>query len=254
MVMSASTLRSYIEPILSSPKTKHIATIRIGTKSLAWWPYRFLSDKDASDMLGLLSEVVNHGRQLAVQAHFSHPRELEQPATQEAARLIRLSGAQVRCQSPLIKHVNNRSGLWKDMWSLQVRLGLIPYYMFVERDTGARDYFSVPLVEAFRIFSQAHASLPGTARTVRGPSMSASPGKIVVLGDEVIRGERVLVLKFLQARNPDWTNRIFFAKYDQRATWFDELVPAFGEEEFFFSREYQSILSKAGQASSGQLG
>jgi len=34
------------------------------------------------------------------------------------------------------------------MWATQVRLGMIPNYMFVERNTGARHYFEVPLVKA----------------------------------------------------------------------------------------------------------
>ena len=34
------------------------------------------------------------------------------------------------------------------MWRTQHRMGMIPYYMFVERDTGPQDYFSVPLARA----------------------------------------------------------------------------------------------------------
>ena len=49
-----------------------------------------------------------------------------------------------------------------------------------------------------------------------------------------VRGEDVFVLKFLQARDPDWVGRPFFARYDPQATWLDELRPAFGEEQFFF--------------------
>ena len=44
--------------------------------------------------------------------------------------------------------------------------------------------------------------------------MSASPGKVQVLGTQEIHGEKVFVLNFLQGRNPDWVGRPFFAKYD----------------------------------------
>ena len=125
----------------------------------------------------------------------------------------------------------------------------------MERDTGAKDYFSVPLASAYSIFSSAVASVPGTARTARGPSMSASPGKIGIVGIEEISGERVFALKFFQARNPAWTERLFFAKFDARATWLDELKPAFGESNFFFEQEYCDISAKTGnrQGSSGQF-
>jgi hypothetical protein len=44
----------------------------------------------------------------------------------------------------------------------------------------------------------------------------------------------VIVLRFLQGRNPDWVARPFFAQYDSRAAWIDELKPAFDQEKFFF--------------------
>jgi hypothetical protein len=46
--------------------------------------------------------------------------------------------------------------------------------------------------------------------------------------------KKIMVLRFLQGRNPDWAARPFFAEYDEKATWFDELRPAFGQDKFFF--------------------
>ena len=34
-----------------------------------------------------------------------------------------------------------------------------------------------------------------------------------------------------------------FAKYDEKATWIDQLQPAFGEKEFFFEQEYHDIIN-----------
>lgn len=269
--MSSRTLRSYISPLLNNCDTEHLCTIRLGTKSLAYWPYRYFSDPDSKLLLQLFDEVVESGKHLTIQAHFSHPRELEHPAAQEAMRLIKMTGAQIRCQGPLIKRINDSAETWARMWNLQTRLGAVPYYMwvkllksegqlmndnrFVERDTGAKDYFSVPLASAYSIFSSAMASVAGTARTARGPSMSASPGKVGIVGIEDVGGERVFALKFFQARNPAWTERLFFAKFDPKAIWLDELRPAFGEQEFFYEKEYREISAKtsSGKGSSGQF-
>ena len=49
------------------------------------------------------------------------------------------------------------------------------------------------------------------------------------------------MLRFIQARNPDWVQRPFFAKYDEEATWLDHLEPAFGENAFFFAEEYTAM-------------
>jgi hypothetical protein len=81
--------------------------------------------------------------------------------------------------------------------------------------------------------------ISGLGRTARGPSMSAGPGKVEIQGVSEIRGEQVLVLRFLQGRNPDWIHRPFFARYDERATWLDDLKPAFDEPQFFFEEEYR---------------
>jgi hypothetical protein len=81
----------------------------------------------------------------------------------------------------------------------------------------------------------------GLGRTARGPSMSAGPGKVEVQGITEINGEKVFVLRFIQARNPDWVQQPFFAKFDENATWLDQLEPAFGEEKFFFQDEYDAM-------------
>lgn len=72
--------------------------------------------------------------------------------------------------------------------------------------------------------------------------MSCMPGKVQVLGVTRIGGEKVFALNMIQARNPDWALRPFFAAYDETATWFDDLKPAFGEDRFFFSDELDGML------------
>ena len=233
MVMSTALLRKTIEPLLS-PSLGHVRSIRIGTKALSFWPYRFLTDADADDLLRLFEDVRSRGRRLDLMAHFSHPRELGTKAVTMAIRRIRGAGVVVHCQAPLIRHINDKVDVWAEMWRRQLALGAVPYYQFVERDTGPKQYFRVPLARALRIFSAAYSEVSGLARTVRGPSMSATPGKVLVDGVASIHGEKVFVLKMVQARDPEWVNRVFFAQFDSQAAWIDELRPAFGEQEFFF--------------------
>ena len=256
LVMRTRVLRRYLEPLLS-PELEHLQNIRIGTKALAYWPQRFVSDEDADDCLRLFEEIVATNRHVAIMGHWSHPSELEPSVAREAIRRVRNTGAQLRMQAPLIKRVNDRPEVWSTLWRTGVQLGLIPYYMFVERDTGARNYFEVPLVRAYDIFRQAYSSVSGLSRSVRGPSMSALPGKVRILGVMTLRhmldgnvlkalSESVdsrlqgdpdqprLVCDFIQARDPDWVKRPFFAEFDQDASWFDQLRPAFGKERFYF--------------------
>lgn len=252
MVMSADILESHIAPYLK-PEFDHIQTIRIGSKVLGHWPYRFLTDPDAESILRLFEKVVESGKHFSFMAHFNHPRELSTRALEDAVKRIRSTGAEVRTQSPILKNINDSTGAWAEMWQKQVSLGIIPYYMFVERNTGAQRYFEVPLARSLEIYRSAVQKVSGLARTVRGPSMSALPGKVCVEGMADIRGEKVFVLTFLQARNPDWVKRPFFARYDEKAVWISDLKPAFGEEKFFFEDELREMLDKYSQKKACEL-
>ena len=242
MIMKASVLQSYLQPFLSD-ELPHLRTIRIGTKSLAYWPYRYLSDSDADDILRLFDRIVASGRNLALMAHFNHPVELSTEAVHKAIKRIQATGAQIRTQSPLLRHINDKPEIWTELWRRQVDLNCIPYYMFVERDTGAKHFFSVPLERCWQIFRHAYQKVSGICRTVKGPVMSATPGKVQIMGVSKIQGEKVFVLQFIQGRNADWTGRPFFASHDRTATWLSSLKPALGEKNFFFEKELKGMLS-----------
>ncbi|MBZ3936355.1 KamA family radical SAM protein [Methanimicrococcus blatticola] len=242
LTMSTSVLNSYVDRLLEEDM-KQIKTIRFGTKSLAHWPYRFTTDKDADDIIKLFERIKDAGKHVAVMAHFNHPKELSTSVVEEAIARILKTGAQIRTQSPVLNHINNDPAAWSQMWRRQVDLGCIPYYMFVARDTGAKHFFELPLAECHRIFQQAYQGVSGICRTVRGPSMSSHPGKIQILGVSDDPGEKVFVLRFIQGRNPNWVARPFFAKFDPDATWIDQLKPAFGKPEFFFESELDDYLN-----------
>ena len=240
MVMSAKRLQNYINPILESD-IPNLLTIRIGTKSLTYWPYRYLTDKDSDEILRLFEKIVKSGFHLAIMAHINHHNEIRTPAAENAIKRILNTGAVIRTQAPILNHINNSPDIWSNMWRNQVKLGCVPYYMFIPRDTGSHDYFSISLEKSWKIFREAYKQVSGIARTVRCPIMSAHPGKVHILGVTEIKGEKVFVLRFIQGRNSDWVGKPFFAKYDSKVDWLDGLVPAFGEDKFFFEDELRRM-------------
>ncbi len=243
MIMKAKIFKTYVDALLEAD-IPNLRTIRIGTKSLAYWPYKFLTDGDASDMLELFSRVTQRGLHLAFMAHFNHTVELSTGSVKAAIREVRKTGAEIRTQSPLLAHINDDADMWSEMWRRQVQLGCVPYYMFVVRDTGAQHYFGVPLVRAHQIFRSAYMRTSGLCRTVRGPSMSATPGKVMIDGTPTINGKRVMSFRFIQGRNPDWVQRPFYAQYDENAIWLDDLKPAYGDR-FFFADELEQKYGHA---------
>jgi len=239
MIMKASLFATYINKLLDAD-LPNLKTIRIGTKALSYWPYKFTSDSDADETLETFRRIKSKGIHVALMGHFNHLAELKTDSVKLAIEKVRETGVQIRTQSPLLTNINDDADMWAKMWQKQVELGCIPYYMFVVRDTGAQHYFGVSLVRAHEIFQQAIQKVSGLARTVRGPSMSATPGKVQIDGVSQVNGTKVIVLRMLQGRNPKWVNRPFFAKYDENAIWLDDLKPAF-EDKFFFEDELNQI-------------
>ena len=250
-VMKTKIWQKYLEPLIADENRadlEHLNTIRIGTKSLTYWPYRYTHNDDADDFLRLLEKCTLAGKHVTIQAHFTHPQELETPECEEAIRRLRMTGANIRSQAPIIRGINDDSDIWADMWTKQVGLGIIPYYMFIERDTGPKHYFELPLVRAYEVFKDAVSRVSGVARTVRGPSMSCEPGKVSVMG--IV--DDMMILQFLQARNPEWMRAPFLAKLDKSATWLDDLRPYDdNQESFFYQQELDNMINFG--VSSGQM-
>jgi hypothetical protein len=121
----------------------------------------------------------------------------------------------------------------------------VPYSFFVERDRGAKRYFELPLVRCHQIFRDAYASVSGLARTVRGPSMSALPGKVHILGTTRIGADEVYILQYLQCRRPELVRRPFFARFDPLATWFDQLEPHSRSDAPFFPQWWPNPVADA---------
>jgi KamA family protein len=178
MIMQTPSLKQYLEPFCDPDFLPHIQNVRIGTRSLTFWPQRFTTDKDADDVIELMRRVREEGgRHLAIMAHLGHKRELSTDTVRAAIKRIQTEAyATIRSQSPVMRGINDDAQVWAEKWKEEVRLGIIPYYMFVARDTGAQKFFDVPLEKAHKIYSNALRNCSGLIRTVRGPSMSCTPG------------------------------------------------------------------------------
>ena len=76
---------------------------------------------------------------------------------------------------------------------------MIPYYMFIARDTGAREYFEIPLAQCLDIYQGAGKQASGLGHR-SWPINVEWPRKDLCLGRETIAGEDVCIKVLARAK------------------------------------------------------
>eukprot|EP00804_Cyclotella_cryptica_P000899 CCRYP_001131-RB/>CCRYP_001131-RB protein AED:0.01 eAED:0.01 QI:140/1/1/1/1/1/3/1629/505 len=116
MVMKTKSLAQYLEPFTNPNFLPHIKNIRIGTRSLTFWPQRFTTDDDADEVIELLRRVHEvGGRHVAIMAHLSHPRELSTSKVKATIRRLQKEAyTTIRSQSPVMRGINDQPEVWAD--------------------------------------------------------------------------------------------------------------------------------------------
>ncbi|WP_282695323.1 lysine 2,3-aminomutase [Streptomyces sp. CC208A] len=225
LVMRAEALGRYLAPLTGRRRYAHVRTVRIGTKAVSFQPERFLTAPDADELLRLLGGVVRSGRHLALMLHVTHPRELEPAPARRALRRLHATGAVLRTEAPVVRHVNDDPAVWARMWQEQVGLGLVPYSLFVARDTGPRRYYGLPLARALSVYADACRRVPGLAGSARGPVMVTELGELVVDGIARLPDGPAFALRALRTRDPALAGTLAHARFDPTAQWWSDLVP-----------------------------
>lgn len=244
-------LRQYVMPIVEDPALLHVRTVRIASRALTYQPEMILT-REYGRMLELFDHLHDHGVQLAWMSHFSTPRELLNPSTIAAIRRLQAHGVVVRSQSPIMNHISlftrpdgsvdiERSAQnWIDLGNILGTLLVRFHSMYCARATGEHHYFTAPLADIAKISNLVFRSLSSLNRPSRYITMTTSAGKLSLLGEATVDGRRALALKFNEARNMAWMDRVFLAVYDEKETRVDRLVPLDGGE-FFFEAELREI-------------
>jgi lysine 2,3-aminomutase len=256
--ISYERLEEYVMPLIEDPELLHIRTVRIGSRAINFQPELLLSDQFKS-ILGLLQQLIDHGIQAVWVAHISTPHEILNPASVAAIRRWKKYGITIKSQSPIMNHISlfyNENGQvdidrsaqnWIDLGNVLGMLGIGFHSMYCARPTGEHHYFTAPLASISKVFNKVYRSLASINRPSRYITMTSSAGKTSLLGTAVINGEKVFVLKFNEARNMEWMDTTFFAKYDEKENTIEKLIP-FNSEKYFYEDELEEIeeqLSKA---------
>ena len=249
--MPVNRLAAYVMPLIEDPELLHVKNVRLATRSLTYQPEMILSSK-YDKMLELFDTMRDNGIQLAWMAHFSTPRELLNPSTIAAIRRLQNHGVNIRSQSPIMNHISlftDQSGKvdvdrsaqnWIDLATLLGMLSIGFHSMYAARPTGEHHYYTAPLADIQRIFNQIYRSLSSINRPSRHLSMTISAGKLAILGYSYINGEKCFALQFTEARNMEWMDQVFMARWDEGENKINLLQPL-EDTQYFFEDELKEI-------------
>lgn len=252
--MPYERMKAYVMPLITDPEMAHVKTLRLGTRVLTFDPELILT-KEYENILGLFRELTDNGIRVAYMSHFSTPREALNISTIAAIRRLRAAGVTVKSQSPIMNHismftkengevdVDKSAQNWIDLGHVLGMLTVGFHSMYCARPTGEHHYFTVPLKYINQVFSKIYRELPSISRPSRYITMTSSAGKISMLGETEVNGEKAFALKFNEGRNMEWMDKVFLAKYDEVENTIANLKPL-DTDKHFFEDELEQIENK----------
>jgi KamA family protein len=191
----------------------HVNIIRIGSKMLAYNPYRILNDPD---LLSVLSRYSTPEKRIYLMAHFNHSRELTEISIQ-AAEALRNAGVMVVSQTPILNGINDKPETLTRLFRTLSFAGISPYYIFQCRPTTGNQYFQVPVEQSYEIIQKSWQACSGLAKRARFV-MSHATGKIEMVG----RTAEHVFMRYHQAADPANIGKFMVFKSNPVARWFDD--------------------------------
>ena len=191
----------------------HVNIIRIGSKMLAYNPYRILNDPN---LLYVLSRYSTPEKRIYLMAHFNHPRELTEVSIQ-AAEALRKAGVMVVSQTPILNGINDEPETLTTLFRRLSFAGISPYYVFQCRPTTGNQFFQVPVEQSYEILQKSWQACSGLAKRARF-IMSHATGKIEMVGKTA---EHVF-MRYHQSADPADIGKFMVFQSNPLARWFDD--------------------------------
>jgi KamA family protein len=195
----------------------HVSIIRIGSKMLAYNPYRILNDQN---LLYVLSRYSTPGKRIYLMAHFNHPRELTDVSIR-AAGALQKAGVIVVNQTPVLNGINDNPETLTTLFRRLSFAGISPYYVFQCRPTTGNHVFQVPVEQSYEILQRSWQACSGLAKRARFV-MSHATGKIEVVG----RTAEHIFMRYHQAAEKADIGKFMIFRSNPVARWFDDYYHA----------------------------
>jgi KamA family protein len=219
LMLETRQLESVLRELREIP---HVNIIRIGSKMLAYNPYRILND---SSLIYTLSRYSTPEKRIYLMAHFNHPRELTEESIR-AAEALQKAGVIVVNQTPILNGINSDPATLTALFRKVSFAGISPYYVFQCRPTLGNHLFQVPVETSYEILQKSWETCSGLAKRARFV-MSHATGKIEIVGKTA---EHVFMRYHQAARKADIGKFMIF-RSNPVARWFDDYQHLLAEPE-----------------------
>jgi len=210
LTLDTRHLESVLREIRDIP---HVNIIRIGSKMLAYNPYRILNDPN---LLAILARYSTPEKRIYLMAHFNHPRELT-AVSREAAEALRHAGVIVVNQTPILNGINDNPETLTTLFRQVSFAGISPYYVFQCRPTTGNQFFQVPVEQSYEILQKSWQACSGLAKRARF-IMSHATGKIEVVGKTADH----VFMRYHQAADSANIGKFMVFRKNPVARWFDD--------------------------------
>jgi lysine 2,3-aminomutase len=191
----------------------HVTIIRIGSKMLAYDPYRILNDPD---LCSVLSRYSTPEKRIYLMAHFNHPRELT-GVSARAAEELRKAGVIILSQTPILNGINSEPEIFSELFRKLSFAGISPYYIFQCRPSTGNRIFQVPVEQSYEIIQKSWQACSGLAKRARFV-MSHATGKIEIIG----KSAGQVFMRYHQSADPGTIGKFMVFRSNPVARWFDD--------------------------------
>ena len=127
--MNRANMASAIDGLMA---IEHVQTLRLATRSIAYYPHLFLSDN--AERLGYLKrknlELQERGKRMEVATHFIHPDEISPQSLMIISDLVK-NGIAVYVQTPFLKGCNDEGPELVRLFSLLRGAGAELHYIYI---------------------------------------------------------------------------------------------------------------------------
>jgi lysine 2,3-aminomutase len=170
----------------------HLDLIRIGTRVPCVWPQKIIDDTEFVDMLRKHTPKSLKDRQLYVNTHFNHPKEITSQSYQ-ATKILRDLGIPLANQSVLLKGINDDTDVMRDLVHALGRMGVRPYYLYYADFVEGTGHFRTEIHKGKEICRDLCGATTGFLRPTYVVDAQGGRGKVPVdLGysDGISEGKR----------------------------------------------------------------